>query len=96
LDKDDSDKDFAPVNKINTEIMNDEEILKQIDDIVKGNRIVLFMKGSPEMPNCGYSKFVSQVLKFYKIDEYKTVDILRDQDIRRLVKTYSDWPTIPQ
>ena len=51
--------------------------------MVKDNKVVLFMKGTPEMPNCGYSRFVSQVLKFYKVEEYKHVDILRDESIRR-------------
>ena len=67
LDEDGSDKDFASVNKVQTKDMDDKEILKQIDDIVQNNKIVLFMKGSPEMPNCGYSRFVSQVLRFYSI-----------------------------
>lgn len=95
-DTEGSNADFGSVNKIDTENSSDAVILGEIDSMVKDNKVVLFMKGTPEMPNCGYSRFVSQVLKFYKVEEYKHVDILRDESIRRQVKQYSEWPTFPQ
>jgi len=95
MDVDGSDSDFRPKQKVaagNT----DQQTLNQIDEWVKGNKIVLFMKGNPQMPMCGYSKYVVEVLKFYNVSEYKSVDILKDEAVRRLVKEYSDWPTFPQ
>lgn len=65
LNTEESDADFQPVTKVATEGKEDEEILGQIDEWVKKHQILLFMKGSPQMPQCGYSKFVVQVLKFY-------------------------------
>lgn len=101
LDAEGSDKDFQPVNKVQNEVSGegadkDKELLAKIDSWVKDAEVLLFMKGSPQMPMCGYSRFVVEVLKFYNIKDYKSVDILKDQDIRRLVKEYSDWPTFPQ
>ena len=95
MDVDGSDKDFRPQEK-STGKKTDEQILGQIEDWVKNNKYVLFMKGSPQMPMCGYSKFVVEVLKFYNVPPYKSVDVLKDPEIRRLVKQYSDWPTFPQ
>lgn len=95
MDVEGSDSDFRPKNKLASG-SSDEQVLKQIDEWVKGNRIVLFMKGNPQMPMCGYSKYVVEVLKFYNVGEYKSVDVLKDEALRRLVKQYSDWPTFPQ
>jgi len=75
LDQEGSDKDFGAVNKVDTQNLEDKDVLKEIDGIIQNNKVVLFMKGSPQQPMCGYSRFVSQVLRFYKIDDYKHVDI---------------------
>ncbi|KRX10743.1 Thioredoxin-like fold [Pseudocohnilembus persalinus] len=88
-----SDEDFKPVQK---QTINDENIQSKIDSWVKDNKVVLFMKGTPQMPMCGYSNFVVEVLKFYKIKDYFSVDILSDETIRKEVKAYSNWPTYPQ
>ena len=48
------------------------------------------------MPMCGYSKFVVEVLKFYNVQNYKSVDVIKDPNVRRVAKEYSDWPTFPQ
>ena len=65
-------------------------------DIIEKNDVVLFMKGSKKMPRCGFSNYVTQVLKFYGIKDYKDVDVLADENIREGVKKFSNWPTIPQ
>ena len=66
-----------------------------IDTTVKGHDVVLFMKGTPEEPRCGFSSLVVQVLDHLGA-EYVGVDVLQDADLREGIKTYSDWPTIPQ
>jgi monothiol glutaredoxin len=71
------------------------ETLRQIDDLVKSERVVLFMKGSRSFPQCGFSATVVQILNSL-LPEYKTVNVLADPDIRQGVKDYSSWPTVPQ
>ena len=66
-----------------------------IDTTVKGHDVVLFMKGTPDQPRCGFSSLVVQVLDHLGA-EYVGVDVLQDADLREGIKTYSDWPTIPQ
>jgi monothiol glutaredoxin len=66
-----------------------------IDTTIKGHNVVLFMKGTPEAPRCGFSSLVVQVLDHLGV-EYVGVDVLQDADLREGVKVYSDWPTIPQ
>ncbi len=72
-----------------------DEIRKQIDDTIKGNDVVLFMKGSKIFPQCGFSARVVQVLKTVGVD-FKDVNVLADPEIREGIKEYSNWPTIPQ
>jgi len=67
----------------------------QIDQTVKGNDVVLFMKGTKEMPQCGFSSRIAGVLNFMGVD-YADVNVLSDEAIRQGIKDYSDWPTIPQ
>ena len=66
-----------------------------IDGEVKGNDVVLFMKGTPDFPQCGFSGQVVQILNYLGI-EYKGVNVLADDDIRQGIKDYSNWPTVPQ
>ncbi|HWU49740.1 MAG TPA: Grx4 family monothiol glutaredoxin [Asticcacaulis sp.] len=66
-----------------------------IDTTIKTHDVVLFMKGTPEQPRCGFSGLVVQVLDHLGVD-YVGVDVLQDNDLREGVKVYSDWPTIPQ
>lgn len=66
-----------------------------IDGEVKSNNIVLFMKGTPDFPQCGFSGQVIQILNYLGVD-YKGVNVLADDDIRQGVKDYSNWPTVPQ
>lgn len=62
---------------------------------VDSNNIVLFMKGTPDFPQCGFSSQVVQILNYLGVD-YKGVNVLADDDIRQGIKDYSDWPTVPQ
>ena len=67
----------------------------KIDETVKANDVVLFMKGTKEMPQCGFSSKVAGVLNYMGV-EYQDVNVLADEAIRQGIKDYSDWPTIPQ
>jgi monothiol glutaredoxin len=68
---------------------------ERIDELVKGNNVVLFMKGSPLFPQCGFSSKAIAILDHLNV-EYASVDVLQDAEIRQGIKEYSDWPTIPQ
>ncbi|SHI87280.1 monothiol glutaredoxin [Shimia gijangensis] len=67
----------------------------RITETVKANDVVLFMKGTKEMPQCGFSSRVAGVLNYMGVD-FADVNVLADEDIRQGIKDYSDWPTIPQ
>ncbi|MDX8348715.1 Grx4 family monothiol glutaredoxin [Cognatiyoonia sp. IB215446] len=67
----------------------------QIKETVTDNDVVLFMKGTKSMPQCGFSSRVAGVLNFMGV-EYHDINVLADDDIRQGIKDYSDWPTIPQ
>ena len=67
----------------------------RIDDLVKANDVVLFMKGTALFPQCGFSSRAIAILDHLGA-KYETVDVLQDQEIRAGIKEYSDWPTIPQ
>ena len=69
-----------------------DKIRKQVSD----NRIVLYMKGTPEAPQCGFSAAAVQILEACGAEEVATVDVLADGDIRQGIKQFSNWPTIPQ
>lgn len=71
------------------------ELQERIDNIVKQNKIVVFMKGSKLMPQCGFSNNVVQILNTLGVP-FETVDILADNELRQGIKEYSNWPTIPQ
>ena len=67
----------------------------RIDNEVKSQDVVLFMKGTPQFPQCGFSGQVVQMLDYIGVD-YKGVNVLADADLRQGIKDYSNWPTIPQ
>ena len=72
-----------------------ENTNKKINDILKSNEVCLFMKGTPDVPQCGFSLAVSNVLKHLEVN-FKGINVLEDNEIREGIKVYSDWPTIPQ
>ena len=67
----------------------------RIDEIVKNNQVVLFMKGTPLFPQCGFSSRAVTILEHLNTP-FESVDVLQDPEIRQGIKEYSDWPTIPQ
>tara|TARA_B100000497_G_C7274655_1_gene191504 strand:+ start:168 stop:485 length:318 start_codon:yes stop_codon:yes gene_type:complete len=67
----------------------------KIKDLIKENDVCLFMKGTPDSPQCGFSMAVSNVLKHLNV-KFKGVNILEDNELREGIKDFSDWPTIPQ
>lgn len=67
----------------------------KISNLIEENKILLFMKGNPKFPQCGFSSLACQILDASGVN-YETVDVLQDQDVREGIKTYSNWPTIPQ
>ena len=69
---------------------------QRIKQIVDENPVVLFMKGSAQFPMCGFSGRAVQVLKACGVDQFKTVNVLEDDEIRQGIKEFSNWPTIPQ
>ena len=72
-----------------------ENTKNKIQSFVKENEVCLFMKGTPDVPQCGFSLAVSNVLKHLNVN-FKGINVLEDPDIREGIKSYSDWPTIPQ
>jgi len=70
-------------------------INEKIKDIINNNNVVLFMKGTPEMPQCGFSMTVSNILKKLNI-KFSGIDVLADPEIRQGIKDFSNWPTVPQ
>ena len=70
-------------------------INERIKDIISKNDVVLFMKGTPEMPQCGFSMTVSNILKELKV-KFNGVIVLADHEIRQGIKDFSNWPTVPQ
>ena len=71
------------------------EIKEKIKDIIDTNDVCLFMKGTPESPQCGFSMAVSNVLKHLQVN-FKGINVLEDENLRQGIKEFSDWPTIPQ
>ncbi|HKY82217.1 MAG TPA: Grx4 family monothiol glutaredoxin [Sphingobium sp.] len=72
-----------------------DAVQQRIAEIVNGNDVVLFMKGTPLFPQCGFSSRAIAILEHLGV-AYETVDVLQDQVIRQGIKSFSDWPTIPQ
>ena len=72
-----------------------ENVNTKIKNFIEKNEVCLFMKGTPEVPQCGFSLAVSNMLKHLKVS-FKGINVLEDQEIREGIKIYSDWPTIPQ
>ncbi|MDP6979450.1 MAG: Grx4 family monothiol glutaredoxin [Myxococcota bacterium] len=73
----------------------EDPVQQEIDELIKSNPVVLFMKGSPQMPQCGFSATVVGILEDV-LDDYHTVDVLSRPEIRSGIKEYTQWPTVPQ
>ena len=72
-----------------------ENIKKVLDELIEKNDVCLFMKGTPDVPQCGFSLAVSNILKHLGVN-FKSINVLENNEIRDGIKKYSDWPTIPQ
>ena len=72
------------------------DVQQRINELVKGNRVMLFMKGNSQFPMCGFSGRAIQVLKAAGATDIKTFNVLEDDDVRQGIKDYAQWPTIPQ
>jgi monothiol glutaredoxin len=72
------------------------DIKQKIHDTVTGNPVVLYMKGTPQAPQCGFSARAIQILQACGVKNLVTVDVLADPDVRQGVKDYANWPTVPQ
>jgi len=70
--------------------------IPNVAEMVKKDKVVVFMKGTPAQPMCGFSNAVVQILRMHGVDDYASYNVLEDQDITQGVKTFSNWPTIPQ
>ena len=75
--------------------MSDNPVFDSIQSELDGNDVVLFMKGTPVFPQCGFSSMVVQVLSHVGV-KFKGIDVLADDDVRNGIKEFSNWPTIPQ
>jgi monothiol glutaredoxin len=71
-------------------------VQERIDEMVKGNRVLLFMKGTAQFPQCGFSGRAIQVLKAAGATDVRTFNVLEDDEVRQGIKDYAQWPTIPQ
>ncbi len=106
IDKEGSDPDFqpkvapgSPKGKIEIAFHPDatkETVIDGVEKAVKSNKILLMMKGTPQLPACGYSRMVVEVLKYYKVDDYAFLNVLKSEVVRLHAKEYADWPTYPQ
>ncbi|XP_056620660.1 glutaredoxin-related protein 5, mitochondrial [Triplophysa dalaica] len=77
-------------------IMCSSTIQKNFEEMVKKEKVVVFIKGTPAQPMCGFSNAVVQILRMHGVDIYAAYNVLDDQDLRQGIKTFSNWPTIPQ
>ena len=75
--------------------MSDNPVIDRIQSEIDGNSVVLFMKGNPMFPQCGFSAAIAQALTMMEV-KFKGVDVLADDELRQGIKEFSSWPTIPQ
>ena len=71
-------------------------IADKIRETVTGNPVVLYMKGTPQFPQCGFSATAVQILKSCGVNKFASVDVLADPEVRQGIKDFSNWPTVPQ
>ncbi|XP_004619631.2 glutaredoxin-related protein 5, mitochondrial [Sorex araneus] len=71
-------------------------LAEQLDTMVKRDKVVVFLKGTPEQPQCGFSNAVVQILRLHGVRDYAAYNVLDDPQLRQGIKDYSNWPTIPQ
>ena len=72
------------------------DVQNKIFEQVSNHEVVLYMKGTPQLPQCGFSSLAVEILKRCEVDDFLAVNVLEDADVRQGIKTYASWPTIPQ
>ncbi len=72
------------------------DVQERIRETVSSNKVVLFMKGTPSFPQCGFSANAVQILKASGVDQFASVNVLEDPEVRQGIKEFANWPTIPQ
>ncbi|XP_036438322.1 glutaredoxin-related protein 5, mitochondrial [Colossoma macropomum] len=87
---------LSGLNQWSRSMCSASEVQKNLEEMVKKDKVVVFMKGTPAQPMCGFSNAVVQILRMHGVDSYAAYNVLDDQDLRQGVKTFSNWPTIPQ
>jgi monothiol glutaredoxin len=87
---------FFPIRASREDTRSVMDTQQRIKAIVDENTVVLFMKGNAQFPMCGFSGRAVQILKACGVDQFKTVNVLEDEEIRQGIKEFSNWPTIPQ
>ena len=73
----------------------DQQVKEKIENEISNNQVCLFMKGTPDAPQCGFSMATSNILKILEVN-FKGINVLENQNLREGIKVFSDWPTIPQ
>nr|AMW64460.1 glutaredoxin 5 [Helicoverpa armigera] len=86
---------YSNTLKLSCRSFADVGVKEKIDTIVKNNKVVVFMKGVPDAPRCGFSNAVVQIMRMHAVP-YDSHDVLSDEDLRQGIKDHSNWPTIPQ
>ena len=92
---DDSDADFQPIRKSTLEQLSRQELFQEIQAAINADPVVLFMKGTPSAPRCGFSRAVAQILMQHGV-RFASFDVLQSEALRQGIKEFSDFPTIPQ
>ena len=72
------------------------DVREKIQAQIGGNSVVLYMKGTPKFPQCGFSSLAVEILKHCGVDDFLSVNVLEDPDVRQGIKDYTNWPTVPQ
>ena len=75
--------------------MSDNPVFQQIEDLIKQNDVMLFMKGNADSPMCGFSGVVTHIMRLQGVD-FNAFNVMSDQEVREGIKAYTNWPTIPQ
>lgn len=84
------------VSLVVARLFSSEPENSELGQLIKKDKVVVFIKGTPAQPMCGFSNAVVQILRMHGVDDYASYNVLEDQDLRQGVKNFSNWPTIPQ
>jgi len=89
-------KELAASGELASVLPTSTDLNKRLQSLISSAPVMLFMKGSPDAPRCGFSRKLCEILKKYPSVQFKSFDILEDQEVRQGLKEYSNWPTYPQ